>query len=282
MAAFDDSIELSVKSWLKLCYDEFVRRKITILQFKETDEKFMTDKHFSPPNGKNILTDRTVVSDDGLMVRKIYVSSTSGAGSLGREVLAMDSLADVEGVQKVVAVYINLKDEQFALYTRFAGFTFREFLEKVAKNDFREEVTSHHYACLIMNLATTLDEIHKKGIVHHDIRGDNVTVYFDQEAGWFKGCFIDFGSCNVDVERAKNINDSLPGTNLLDRDMRLFVKMICDSVRHEGYNGALNYLTDEIDTHSKKSFQRLCSGAQYRQGLYTPLDLYNLLADVYN
>ncbi|ROT60870.1 hypothetical protein C7M84_021492 [Penaeus vannamei] len=101
--------------------------------------------------------------------------------SVMREALALDLLKEVPGVQRLVGVCL----ERALIVTRYAGPTMSDW--KSGKSRLRPKV----WLYILSKVTLTLRTIHRNGLVHNDVKGDNICLR--KSKGEIDVTIIDFG-----------------------------------------------------------------------------------------
>ena len=122
-------------------------------------------------------------------------------------------------------------------------FLVTSFLPHIKFSNYFKELSISQIKIYMKNLLTSLNLIHKEGIIHRDIKPDN--FIFDLESN--KSCLIDFGLAEADIDSSNW--EKTNKNNSFDEDYKLINDLQKYNYRHR--TGTKGFLAPEIIFHSK-------------------------------
>ena len=105
-------------------------------------------------------------------------------------------------------------------------FLVTSFLPHIKFSNYFKELSISQIKIYMKNLLTSLNLIHKEGIIHRDIKPDN--FIFDLESN--KSCLIDFGLAEADMDSSNWENSNK--NNKLDDDYKIISDLQKYNYRH--------------------------------------------------
>ncbi len=81
-------------------------------------------------------------------------------------------------------------------------------LDELLKNESISQLNENRKILLLLSLLEALQKLHQKGLVHGDIKPDNIMVLFEPESLKPRVYIIDFGFCNWKGQESKILGNS--------------------------------------------------------------------------
>lgn len=291
--------ELRVNMLLKLLLKE-IKTEIKvnhILTTKSEDEIYnishnfisVTDKSFSKTFlGRGCFGVCYLNQDKDLVCKEYRTYDFGVMESFAAEVFTLNSLRHVEGFQRLAAVYLNVEEKEFKLYTNYTGITVREFFKNI--KDYKEIITDEYMCKIIIKFLNSVCYLLENDIYHSDMSFNNMTIMnLDSDVTHVKCSIIDFGCSNIKLQSNEKISNESEWhliTKFKDSAktksdfcrfvLDLYTMLICSQIEYQ----TITRLMNSIDNKSGGKFISFLYDFLYKDSSKTPKQLYKLLTEI--
>ena len=219
------------------------------------------------PAENNNLTSKPEISLKGESGRTYILDKILGRGTFGvvYESHAKDNPEQKFAIKKYfktfhphyaqleisIIFYLNKKIKDDSIIKLYDGFIdhkngnlyiITSYLPHKKFTEYFKELPISKIKIYMKNLLTSINLIHKEGIIHRDIKPDN--FIFDLESN--KSCLIDFGLAEADMDSSNWENSNKD--NKLDEDYKIISDLQKYNYRHR--TGTKGFLAPEVIFHS--------------------------------